>query len=57
MMHEFGHVAGLADLYLYAGDYSGYLMEFYRPQAMIPRKDILYLRENYRTYEHGSSPH
>ena len=62
VMHEFGHTAGLDDLYNHKyqngiSKYPGYLMEYVRPQTTIPRQDILYLRENHRHYEHGSTSH
>lgn len=57
VMHEFGHAAGLEDLYLpeYAGKYPGYLMDKAVVTA-IPNKDRDYLRQIYRN-EHGSEPH
>ena len=62
IMHEFGHTAGLDYLYTHkykngTSKYPGYLMEYVRPQTTIPRQDILYLRENHRHYEHGSTSH
>ena len=53
-MHEFGHTAGLTDLYHLAG-YSDYLMgplENY-DTISIPSKDKAYIRQIY----HNHSPH
>ena len=62
MMHEFGHVLGLADLYLdeYGNHYDGYLMKestkFPRPDTAIPGTDIRYAHQVYRN-RHGARPH
>ena len=58
LMHEFGHLAGLMDLYKeeYGDKYKGYLMAEYRIVPPIPLLDIKYLRQVYRN-AHGSEPH
>ncbi len=58
LMHEFGHTAGLTDLYKkeYGGHYSGYVMENEREVTSIPSLDRDYLRQVYRN-EHGAKPH
>ena len=47
IMHEFGHTAGLDDLYKYDG-YSGYLMDDTHGFTAIPTPDRDYLRQAYR---------
>ena len=58
VMHEFGHAAGLDDLYKeeYGGKYPGYVMEDERETTSIPDLDRDYLRQVYRN-EHGAKPH
>ena len=56
LMHEFGHAAGLTDLYGYGGRYAGYLMEYKRKVTSIPSTDVKYIRQVYRN-QHGSEPH
>ena len=70
VMHEFGHTAGLADLYgespsgiPYGNKYDGYLMQNPHTQitgspipTILPQKDIDYLGQGYRN-EDGSEPH
>ena len=56
MMHEFGHAAGLEDLYNWPGTYPQFLMDKYRPHGSVPPQDIVYLKQVYRN-EHGSEPH
>ncbi len=56
LMHEFGHTAGLEDLYKYTGNYNGYLMEGDTYPTNIPDKDREYMRQVYRN-KHGSKPH
>ena len=59
MMHEFGHAAGLTDIYLYKDSqnkdtYPNYLMgplENY-DTASIPHVDRAYLRQVYETNNH-----
>ena len=57
-MHEFGHAAGLEDLYgsKYGSKYQGYLMEKTFGFTTIPQSDIDYLYQVYRN-SHGSVPH
>ena len=55
LMHEFGHTAGLDDLYKYDG-YAGYLMDDTHGFTAIQTPDRNYLRQVYRN-EHGSEPH
>ena len=69
-MHEFGHTAGLADLYgddpsgtPYGNKYDGYLMQDPHTQitgsavpTVLPQKDIDYLGQGYRNTD-GSEPH
>ena len=55
-MHEFGHAAGLEDLYGRGGAYIGYVMAYERAVQNIPATDVEYLRQVYRN-EHGSEPH
>ncbi len=62
VMHEFGHVAGLSDLYLYetvatpaAPLYPGYIMDTQGSNSL-PLKDIAYLRQVYRN-KFGAEPH
>ena len=56
LMHEFGHAAGLEDLYNFRGPYRGYLMHYYHPFEKILPRDAAYLGQVYRN-EHGSEPH
>lgn len=70
VMHEFGHTAGLADLYgddpsgtPYGNKYDGYLMQDPHTQitgsavpTVLPQKDIDYLGQGYRDTD-GSEPH
>ena len=54
LMHEFGHPAGLTDLY---GDkYASYLMNPAFFATAIPTPDIGYVKQVYRN-EHGTDPH
>ena len=56
-MHEFGHTAGLEDLYNYpVPGYSGYLMDDTHGFTSIPILDKNYIKQVYRN-EHGSEPH
>ena len=60
VMHEFGHAAGLEDLYNFKDSqdrplYPGYLMDK-RVSTSIPLNDKLYLQQVYRN-AHGASPH
>ena len=57
-MHEFGHAAGLTDLYgaKYGNKYQGYLMKETFGFTGIPQLDIDYLHQVYRN-GHGSVPH
>ncbi len=54
VMHEFGHTAGLQDLYKYTG-YDDYLMDFTYQATAIPQEDIDYIRQVYR--DGHSEPH
>ena len=59
LMHEFGHAAGLADLYQHGGckgKYDGYVMTCDYNVLSIPFEDIEYLRQVYRN-QHGARPH
>ena len=58
VMHEFGHTAGLTDLYddKYNDKYTGYLMDDTHGFTAIPQLDIDYLIQVYRN-EHGAKPH
>ena len=49
VMHEFGHAAGLHDLYKY-GEYRGYIMYQAKKQTAIPNKDKDFLRDVYRNH-------
>ena len=58
VMHEFGHAAGLYDLYLEAGipdEYPGYLMgDRVDKTKIVPAADRAYLRDTYRGHSrHG----
>ena len=62
VMHEFGHAAGLEDLYLLEGipcdllgicSYAGYIMGSAEKQKAIPNRDRDYLRDVY----HNHPPH
>ena len=58
--HEFGHTAGLTDLYRYRlnnGDekYEGYLMSEHA-SSTVPGTDLRYLQQAYRN-QHGGAPH
>ncbi len=55
VMHEFGHTAGLTDLYKHTG-YDDYLMDFTYGATAIPQEDIDYIQQVYRN-EHSSEPH
>ena len=61
MMHEFGHVLGLDDLYLaeYGNHYDGYIMKesnrLPNPHTFIPDKDKHYVHQVYRN-RHGARP-
>lgn len=57
IMHEFGHTAGLTDLYEYPGQgYDNSLMYRSGKATAIPALDIAYVRQVYRN-EHGTAPH
>ena len=49
MMHEFGHTAGLTDLYHLTG-YSGYLMDTNYDETSIPSRDKAYIRQVYHNH-------
>lgn len=54
VMHEFGHAAGLEDLYFFPGEYTDdYLMNYNFGMESIPDVDIEYLKDLYD----GHSPH
>ena len=57
IMHEFGHTAGLEDLYQpkYGSKYSNYLMGGNQHVTAIPLLDIEYLRQLYRN-AHSADP-
>ena len=57
-MHEFGHAAGLADLYLkeYDDTYAGFLMKETHKATRIPGADIDYIHQLYRNI-HPGKPH
>ena len=48
MMHEFGHTAGLDDLYKYPNQYPNYLMSYSGKKLSIPILDIRYINQVYR---------
>ncbi len=58
IMHEFGHTAGLEDLYKdeYNNKYQGYLMDDTHGFTSIPTLDKNYIKQVYLN-EHGSEPH
>ena len=49
IMHEFGHTAGLTDLYHLTG-YSGYLMDTNYDETSIPSRDKAYIRQVYHNH-------
>ncbi len=57
MMHEFGHTAGLTDLYLFDvgrnRDYNNYLMRSEYGVSSVPIVDRAYIRQVYE----GHNPH
>ena len=57
-MHEFGHAAGLTDLYgeEFGDKYAGFLMRDTHQFSRIPSKDIEYIRQLYRN-DHPGRPH
>ena len=51
LMHEFGHTAGLHDLYNFRfGEYRDYIMFHPGKRTAIPDEDIDYLRDVYRNH-------
>ena len=57
MMHEFGHILGLEELYLpiYRDRYWGSLMHSHWTEQAIPRSDVRYVEQVYR--DHGNRVH
>ena len=55
-LHEFGHLAGLTDLYGLDAGYSGFLMYDPHETSVVPDLDVRYLKQVYRN-EHGAAPH
>ena len=55
-LHEFGHLAGLTDLYGLDEGYSRFLMYDHHRKSVVPDLDVRYLKQVYRN-EHGAAAH